>query len=298
MTVAAQIPVVRVERLTFSYDGSTDVLHELTVTLTPGDFLVVLGANGAGKSTLCYLLSGIIPHIYAGRRRGAVLVDGLDPWEHPMYAIAGHAGIVLQDPETQLFMPNLEMELGFGPANLGVPREEIRQRTERFLHLVGLDGFQRRSSKALSGGQKQRAALASVLTMLPRVLVLDEPTSQLDPVGSQEVVAALRNLARSRETTVVMTTHKVDEVVGIATHCLVLREGHAVRQGAFEEVVQDVDTLEEAGVQAPASYRVRRLLGRAAGEARLAGAATVTETAWVGDTATVTDTPRPGTADA
>lgn len=254
-------PVLEIENLSFSYDGSRDVLQGLTLSLCPGDFLVVLGANGAGKSTLCYLLSGVIPHIYGGRRRGKVLVDGLDPWEHPMHEMAQHCGIVLQDPETQLFMPTLEMELGFGPSNLGVPRDEILRRVRHFLALVGLEGYERRPTKALSGGQKQRAALASVLTMLPRVLILDEPTSQLDPLGSVEVVEALRVLARTQQMAVVMTTHKVEEVMGIATHCLVLREGVPVRQGDFDEVVDDVDALEEAGVQAPIGYRVLRALG-------------------------------------
>lgn len=254
-------PLVSIAGLSFSYDGSKDVLRELTLSLSPGDFLVVLGANGAGKSTLCYLLSGVIPHIYGGRRRGTVLVDGLDPWEHPMHEMAPHCGMVLQDPETQLFMPTLEMELGFGPSNLGIPREEVMRRVRHFLSLVGLQGYERRPTRALSGGQKQRAALASVLTMLPRVLILDEPTSQLDPLGSLEVVEALRTLAREREIAVIMTTHKVEEVLGIATHCLVLREGVPVRQGLFAEVAADVDALEEAGVQAPVAHRVLHALG-------------------------------------
>jgi len=269
---------VLLENLSFSYDGDRDVLRGLSLSLVPGDFLVVLGANGAGKSTLCYLLAGVIPHIYGGRRRGTVLVDGLDPWDHPMYEMARHCGIVLQDPETQLFMPTLEMELGFGPSNLGVPRDEITRRTKHFLNLVGLEGFERRPPKALSGGQKQRAALASVLTMLPRLLILDEPTSQLDPVGSFEVADALRTLARSQDMAVVMTTHKVEEVLGIATHCLLLREGVPVRQGRFAEVVADVEALEAAGVQAPVGHRVLHALGAPADVLRRVEPALVPET--------------------
>jgi len=254
-------PLLSLENLSFSYDGEKEVLQGINLSLNPGDFLVVLGANGAGKSTLCYLISGVVPNIYGGTRSGSLLVDGLDPWEHRMHNLSQHCGIVLQDPETQLLMPRLDMELYFGPANMGVPREEVLRRAGHFLGVVGLEGLEARSTRALSGGQKQRAALASILTMMPRVLVLDEPTSQLDPVGSQEVVEALRNLAESEDIAVVMTTHKLDEVMGIATHCVLLDKGRPVRQGPFEEVASDTEALEGAGVQTPVLYEVLTSLG-------------------------------------
>jgi len=259
-------PLVLMENVSFAYDTGHDVLRDISLTLNPGDFLVVLGANGAGKSTLCYLLSGVIPNIYGGTRRGTVLVDDMDPWENPMYAIAEHCGLVLQDPETQLLMPGLDMEVSFGPANLGVPREEVLERVAHFLGVVGLKGLEARSTRALSGGQKQRAALASILTMMPRVLVLDEPTSQLDPLGSQEVVGALRNLARQHNIAVVMTTHKLDEVLGMATHCLLLEQGRAVAQGRFEDVAADARLLDSKGVQSPAVFDVLSSLGASADE--------------------------------
>jgi energy-coupling factor transport system ATP-binding protein len=254
-------PLLSLENVSFSYDTERDVLQNINLTLDPGDFLVVLGANGAGKSTLCYLLSGVIPNIYGGTRRGSVCVDGLDPWEQPMYAMAEHCGLVLQDPETQLLMPRLDMELFFGPANMGVARDEVLERAAHFLGVVGLKGLEARSTRALSGGQKQRAALASILTMMPRVLVLDEPTSQLDPLGSQEVVEALRNLARRHNITVVMTTHKLDEVLSMATHCLLLDNGRPARQGTFEEVAANAKFLDSKGVQAPVLFDVLTSLG-------------------------------------
>ncbi len=254
-------PLVMMDNVSFSYDRKSDVLQGINIALNPRDFLVVLGANGAGKSTLCYLISGVIPNIYGGTRRGSVLVGGIDPWEKRMYEMCGHCGIVLQDPETQLLMPRVDMEAYFGPSNMGVPRDEILERTEYFINVVGLSGLERRSTQALSGGQKQRAALASVLTMKSNVLVLDEPTSQLDPRGSREVVEALQNLAQNEDIAVVMTTHKLDEVMGIATHCLLLEKGHAMKQGSFEEVISDTEALEKAGVQTPVICQVLTTLG-------------------------------------
>jgi len=218
--------------------------------------VAVFGANGAGKSTLCYLLSGMIPNIYGGRRRGRVEVCGIDPWDHPINEIAQRCCMVLQDPEAQLFMPSLEMELAFGPANLGVPREEIMRRVEEALEVVGLKGLNRRNTNALSGGQKQRAALASVLTILPDLLVLDEPTSQLDPLGTKEVLEAIRNVREGHQVSILMTTHKTEEVMGLVDRCMVLKEGRVVALGPPEEVLSQVDLLEEAGVQPPTTARV------------------------------------------
>ncbi len=218
--------------------------------------MAVFGANGAGKSTLCYLLSGMIPNIYGGRRRGRVEVCGIDPWDHPINEIAQRCCMVLQDPEAQLFMPSLEMELAFGPANLGVPREEIMRRVEEALEVVGLKGLNRRNTNALSGGQKQRAALASVLTILPDLLVLDEPTSQLDPLGTKEVLEAIRNVREGHQVSILMTTHKTEEVMGLVDRCMVLKEGRVVALGPPEEVLSQVDLLEEAGVQPPTTARV------------------------------------------
>jgi len=244
-------PVVRLRDLTFTYDPDVVALQDLYLDLHPGDILAVFGANGAGKSTLCYLLSGIIPNIYGGTRMGEVRVFGEDPWEHPIHHSARNRAIVLQDPETQLFMPTLEMELAFGPANFGVPREEIRERLGWALKTVGLGGLDRRNPKALSGGQKQRAALASALTILPGLLILDEPTSQLDPLGSTEVLEALKEVVAGRDLTTVITTHKVSEMEGLANQALVLHRGRVALQGTLEEVISQVDRLEEVGVQAP-----------------------------------------------
>ena len=238
--------------VTFTYEGDVVALQNLNLTARRGEFVVVLGANGAGKSTLCYLLSGIVPHIYGGRRRGTVSVAGIDPWDLPLYETSQVCGALMQDPEVQLFMPTIRTELAFGPANLGVSRAEILRRSKDALSLVRMDGLEERNPRDLSGGQKQRTALASVLTMQPRVLVLDEPTSQLDPAGRWEVGEAIERLKRSGDLTIVMTTHETEEILHLADQVLVLERGKTALQGTPEEVFSQTARLEQAGVKTPA----------------------------------------------
>jgi len=249
--------IIALENVTFTYEGDVVALRDLNLTVRRGDFVVVLGANGAGKSTLCYLISGIVPHIYGGRRGGVVSVAGLDPWDEPLYVTAQHSGVLMQDPEVQLFMPTLKAELAFGPANLGVPRDEILRRSRAALALVRLEELEERNPRDLSGGQKQRAALASVLTMQPQLLILDEPTSQLDPLGRQEIGEAIEQLKRAGDLAIVMTTHETEEILPLADQVLVLERGETVLQGSPEEVFSQADRLGEVGVKTPALIRIQ-----------------------------------------
>lgn len=253
-------PIISLQDVTFTYEGDVVALRGLNLTVRRGEFLVVLGANGAGKSTLCYLISGIVPHIYGGRRRGVVSVAGIDPWDEPLYVTAQHCGVLMQDPEVQLFMPTLKAELAFGPANLGVPREEILRRSQAALALMRLEGLEERNPRDLSGGQKQRAALAAVLTMQPQLLLLDEPTSQLDPLGRWEVGEAIEHLKRRGDLAIVMTTHETEEVLHLADQLLVLERGETALQGSPEEVFSQSERLEAAGVKTPALIRVQHSL--------------------------------------
>ena len=255
--------IISLQDVTFTYEGDVVALRNVNLTAHRGEFVVVLGANGAGKSTLCYLLSGIVPHIYGGRRRGLVSVAGLDPWDEPLYVTSQRCGVLMQDPEVQLFMPTLKAELAFGPANLGVPRDEIIRRSREALALVRMEGLEEHNPRDLSGGQKQRAALAAVLTMNPQVLVLDEPTSQLDPLGRWEVVEAIERLKQKGDLTIVMTTHETEEILRLADQVLVLERGEAVLQGTPAQVFIQAERLEGAGVKTPALIQVQsRLLER------------------------------------
>ncbi|MDI7274663.1 MAG: energy-coupling factor transporter ATPase [Anaerolineae bacterium] len=254
--------IISLEDVTFTYQGDVVALRDLNLSVRRGEFVVVLGANGAGKSTLCYLLSGIVPHIYGGRRRGKVSVAGLDPWDEPLYVTSQHLGVLMQDPEVQLFMPTLKAELAFGPANLGISRDEIARRSQAALALTRLQGLEEHNPRDLSGGQKQRAALAAVLTMDPAILVLDEPTSQLDPLGRWEVVEAITRLKEKGDLAIVMTTHETEEILHLADQVLVLDRGNTVLQGGPEQVFAQSSLLEQVGVKTPALVQVRAdLLG-------------------------------------
>lgn len=248
----ASTEVIRLNQVTFTYEGDIVALKNLNLITRKGEFVVILGANGAGKSTLCYLLSGIVPNIYGGRRSGDMSVAGSDPWDEPLYLTSQRCGVVMQDPEVQLFMPTIQAELAFGPANLAFPRQEILRRTQDALKLVRMDGFEEHNPRDLSGGQKQRVALASILTMLPQVLVLDEPTSQLDPVGRWEVGESIQRLKQSGDLTIVMTTHETEEILHLADQVLVLNHGETVLQGSPAEVFSQTEKLEQAGVKTPA----------------------------------------------
>lgn len=282
----AAAPVVRLDRVTFGYAEDRPVLRDLTFELRPGQFLAVFGANGAGKSTLCYLLSGVVPHIYGGARRGEVVVDGIDPWDVPMWETGRHVAIVLQDPESQLSMPEVGLELALGPSNFGVPAEEIRRRVERVLPVVRLEGLERQPTHALSGGQKQRVALGAALVMQPRLLLLDEPTSQLDPLGHREVLEALSRL-KLRETgqAVIMTTHNWD-VQDLADLVLVLDQGRVAAFGPTAAVLAQTELLERAGVQPPPLQRFYDFLRSVAARADAApGAAAAAAGPAAGDAA-------------
>jgi len=242
---------IEIEQVDFTYEDGAQALTDLSLKASPGEFIVVLGANGAGKSTLCFLLSGIVPHIYGGKRTGKVAVAGHDPWDEALFEIAQYCGVLLQDPEVQLFNPNVFTEMGFGPANLHVPREEIIQRIQSAMSLLHLDGLEKRNPRDLSGGQKQRVALGAVLTMQPRVLVLDEPTSQLDPVGRSEVVEAIHRLKSSGQITIIMTTHETDDILDLADQVIVLDKGQTVLAGTPAEVFSRPEVLRTAGVKVP-----------------------------------------------
>ena len=257
---------ISLQDVTFTYEGDVVALKNLNLTAHRGEFVVVLGANGAGKSTLCYVLSGIVPYIYGGRRKGLVSVAGLDPWDEPLYVTAQRCGVLMQDPEVQLFMPTLRAELAFGPANLGIPREEIQRRSQAALSLMRLNGLEERNPRDLSGGQKQRAALASVLTMDPQVLILDEPTSQLDPAGRWEVSEAIERLKRIGDLTIVMTTHETEEILHLADQLLVLDRGETVVQGAPTQVFSQPEEIESAGVKIPALISLQSRLLQETGQ--------------------------------
>ncbi|UCH03564.1 MAG: ATP-binding cassette domain-containing protein [Candidatus Thorarchaeota archaeon] len=247
----AEDVAVKVDNLTFTYERGPLALQDVTFDVRKGEILGILGSNGAGKTTLCFHLNGIIPTVYAGTEKGKVEMCGLDPWETPILEMSQKASMVLQDPETQFTTTDVSSELAFGPANLAIEREEIFRRSEWAAKVCGIDGLEERKPKELSGGQKQRVALAAGLTMLPQVLILDEPTSQLDPVGTTEVFDVVHHLADTEDMTIIITSHKTDEVARLAHKILLLDEGKVIAYGGPKEVFAQTELLDSVGVNPP-----------------------------------------------
>lgn len=233
------MPIIEIENLTYRYPHTPQpALRDLSLQIESGEFVAIVGANGAGKSTLCYTLTGFVPHFFQGELSGRVHVAGLETKDHPLEDIVLVSGLVFQNPFNQISGAKFTVydEIAFGLENLGVPREEMPTRIERAMALTGITEMAQRSPYALSGGQQQRVALASMLVMEPQVLVLDEPTSQLDPLGSREVFAVIRELSR-QGMTVVMAEHKLEWVAQFADRVLVLADGQLVLSGPPAEVL-------------------------------------------------------------
>ncbi|MCK4789034.1 MAG: ATP-binding cassette domain-containing protein [Desulfobacteraceae bacterium] len=251
-----QIPI-SVKNVTYTYpEQDSPALKNVTLEVKKGEFLVIMGPNGSGKTTLCLLLNGVIPNVLGGRLRGRTEVMGLDTRRHHVYELAQHVGMVLQDPEAQLFTSSVRSEAAFAAENLGVPREEMIERIDWALDVVRLQDFVQRPPPQLSGGQKQRLTIAAALVMRPLVLVLDEPTSQLDPIGSQEVFSVLRDLNQNLSMTVVISTHKSEHATRFADRITVLNEGQIDSQGSPAEVFSHVELMDRIYVQVPAVTRV------------------------------------------
>ncbi len=236
------------------------VLREIDFTVQRGEFIAIIGENGAGKTSLCKCLNGIIPHTERGRLKGQVTANGLDTRTAYTSELALHVGIVLEDPDTQLFTTTVLNEVAFGPENLMQDPEEIRKSARWALKVVGLEGNEERAPAALSGGEKQRLAIASVLAMRPDIIVLDEPTSQLDPLGTEEVFRVISELRSTYGMTIIISSHKMDEIIRFADKVLVLHEGRIAAFDTPGRVFQDEELFTRVPVDIPSTIELASLL--------------------------------------
>ena len=242
-----------------------EVLYGVSLTVERGEFLALMGPTGVGKSTLLMTLNGIVPQSTGGVVRGRVTVLGADTRATPVAELARRVGIVYQDAESQLFSTTVEDEVAFGPENLGVDPHEIAERVAWALDVVDMSTHRNRAPSQLSGGQKQRVAIAATLAMLPEVLVLDEPTAALDPVGQREVLAVVGRLYRERRATVVMASHDAEQVAEFADRVAVMVEGRIARVDEPRRVFEDPGFLASAGLAAPQVCEVALGLNRRLG---------------------------------
>ena len=241
-------PIVQVSGLGYRYRGQKEAaLRGVDLEVGEGEFVVVMGPSGAGKSTLCVSLNGLIPHFFRGRMEGEVKIRGHSTRDSKVGEFTREVGLVFQDFEAQLFSTNVELEVAFGPENFQVEHEEMVRRVRNALEWVRLEGFEGRQPATLSGGQKQRLAIASVLAMEPRILCLDEPTTDLDPTGKLGVFEVAEKLRDRDDVTLVVVEHETEETLD-ADRIVVLKDGVVVRDGSAREVLRDVELLEGAGV--------------------------------------------------
>lgn len=241
-----------VEDVTYSYPTKENVLKHISFKVKRGEVLGIIGPNGAGKTTLCLSLNGIVPQFFGGRMSGRVIVAGMDTLEHTIAELSTKVGIVFQDPLDQLsgVATTLEEEVAFGLAMLGFPKEEIDKRVKKAIETVGLKGLEGRSPYELSGGQQQRLAIATVLAVKPEILVLDEPTAQLDPIGKFEVFETIKELAAGGQT-IIVAEHEIEELATFADEIIALYDGEMVLKGQGKRVLSSVEKLKEIGVDPP-----------------------------------------------
>ena len=247
--------MIKTDKLVFEYAkrdeegniiGKSRAIDEVSLDIEPGQFIAILGHNGSGKSTLAKHMNALLVP-----SDGTMWVDGMDTKEDEhLWDVRQSAGMVFQNPDNQIIGTVVEEDVGFGPENLGVPTEEIWQRVEDSLKAVGMIEYRHHSPNKLSGRQKQRVAIAGVMAMRQKCIVLDEPTAMLDPNGRKEVLRSVMELRKREHITVILITHYMEEVVD-ADHVFVMDHGHVVMQGTPREIYSQVDTLKHNRLDVP-----------------------------------------------
>jgi energy-coupling factor transporter ATP-binding protein EcfA2 len=237
--------MISVKNLVFSYSDSPNAsIDDVTFDIGTSEFILLTGPSGSGKSTLCRVFNGLIPHFYGGTVTGEVSVCGMDPLRTDTRKMSTKVGMVFQDPENQIVTSSVEREIAFGLENLGMSKMTIAKRVEEILDTVGIASLRKKGTDELSGGEKQKVAIASVMAMHPEVLVLDEPTSSLDPISADEVLQVIRDLNHEFGLTVVLTEHRIDRVVPFVDRVMYMSGGKLAFDGTPREWIREVNEAE------------------------------------------------------
>ena len=252
--------LIEAKNLSYTYPGATkQSIRDVSITIEKGDFVILTGPSGCGKTTLCRCFNGLIPHFYSGKLEGNLTVAGLKVADSKIHELAKHVGFVFQNPENQLFALSVEKDVAFGLENFGISRDEMRKRVDWALQTAGIESLRERAPHELSGGQQQRVAIASVLAMQPEVMVLDEPTSFLDPLGALKIFEVINELNKKLGITVVLVEHRLDLASKYANHVIIMDDGKVVLDGEPRKVFNS----EEArliGVGIPKATRLYQIL--------------------------------------
>ena len=252
--------IIETKALSYTYPGATkQSITDISIKIEKGEFTLITCPSGCGKTTLCRCFNGLIPHFYQGEIKGQTNVAGLNIAEHQIYELAKHVGLVFQNPENQLFALSVEKDVAFGLENFGVPRDEMRKKVDWALQITGIDDLRERAPHELSGGQQQRVAIASVLAMQPEVIVLDEPTSFLDPLSAKRIFEVIYQLNKNLGITVILVEHRLDLTARYANHMIIMNDGKVALDGDPRTILQSEETR-LIGVGIPKATRLYQIL--------------------------------------
>ncbi len=262
MDKGVKMPLISIEKFYWKYLGTEDyALKNINLEIEKGEFIGIMGPTGAGKSTLCLAISGLIPWVLPGEIKGNIIIDGMNTREYSMKNIAEKVGIVFQDPEIQFIMMSVEDEIAIGLEKMELNRSEMIERVEWALKVVDMEEYKDASPEELSGGQKQRVAIATMLAKKPEILVLDEPTSDLDPKGKKEVFSVISNLKKEFDTTIIMATHDSEEISKFADRIIVLNRGEKIFDNHPKEIFSKIEEIKNIGIRPPQITEVCYKLG-------------------------------------
>jgi energy-coupling factor transporter ATPase len=252
--------IIEINNLSYTYPGAPKPsINGVSLKIEKGEFVLITGPSGCGKTSLCRCFNGLIPHFYQGELKGQVTVADHDICNHQTFDMAKHVGLVFQNPENQLFALSVEKDVAFGLENLGVDRIEMRKRVDWALKLTGIYDLRERSPHEVSGGQQQRVAIASVLAMQPEIIVLDEPTSFLDPLSAEKIFEVIYKLNKEQGITVVLVEHRLDLTAKYTNHLIVMDEGKIRLEGNPREILYSEETS-QIGVGIPKATLLYKLL--------------------------------------
>jgi len=254
------LAIIEAKNLSYTYPAANSpAFKNVNLKVERGEFILLTGPSGCGKTTLCRCFNGLIPHFYGGKLEGELIVAGLRTVEHPIYELAKHVGLVFQNPENQLFALNVEKDVAFGLENLGYPRDEIRRRVDWALKVTGIYNLKDKPPFELSGGQQQRVAIASVLAMQPEVIVLDEPTSFLDPLSAKNILEVIHRMNKDLGMTVILVEHRLDLAARFADRVIIMNNGEIIIDDEPRKVFLD-ERVRLIGIGLPKVVKLYLLL--------------------------------------
>ena len=235
--------IIETKNLTYTYPGaSKPSITDVSIKVEKGEFVLITGPSGCGKTTLCRTFNGLVPHFYQGEVKGKITVSGQNTLERHTYEMAKHVGLVFQNPENQLFALSVEKDVAFGLENNGVPRDVMRKKVDWALNQTGIYDLRDRSPHEISGGQQQRVAIASVLAMEPEIIVLDEPTSFLDPLSAEKIFEVIYKLNKEQSITVILVEHRLDLTAKYSNHLIVMDQGSVRFEGDPRQILSNEET--------------------------------------------------------